>query len=177
MTNASPSAARGNTGPSLWSHKALWLIGAGLLANAAVMLYSQFAGHGGGVPDLLLDGTAFAQAVPGGGGTQLLGARGIYMMPAQLGNNAFGVYLMDVDSQTICVYRIVPETNRFHLVAARSFKNDRFLEDYNNEGLLPKDVQKMVLQQRQRQGLENQTSQPTVDQSPKPDENAPDAPK
>ena len=62
------------------------------------------------------------------------------------------------------------------LMAARSFKNDRFLEDYDNEGLLPKDVQKMVSNQRARQTLENQTSQPTVDQNPKPDENAPDGP-
>jgi hypothetical protein len=154
--------------------KGIWLVGAGLLANAAVMLYTQVAGR---APDLLLDRAAFAQAVPGGGSGQPLGARGLYMMPAQLGPSTFGVYLMDVDSQTLCVYRATPENNRFRLMAARSFKNDRFLEDYDNEGLLPKDVQKMVGNQRQRQGLENQTGQPTVDQTPKPGENAPDAPK
>jgi hypothetical protein len=151
----------------------LWLIGAGLLANAGAMVYSQGTGH---APDISLDRTAFAQAIPSGGQTGLLGARGIYMMPAQLGPTTFGVYLMDVDSGTICVYKAIPETSRFRLMAARSFKNDRFLEDYDNEGLLPRDVQKVVANQRQRQSLESQTNQPTVDQTPKPDENQPDGP-
>jgi hypothetical protein len=151
----------------------LWLIGVGLLANAGVAWYSQVAGH---APEISLDRAAFGQAIPAGGGGGLLGARGIYMMPAQLGPNTFGVYLMDVDSGTICVYKALPETSRFRLMAARSFKNDRFLEDYDNEGLLPRDVQKVVANQRQRQTLESQTNQPTVDQTPKPDENLPDGP-
>ena len=158
-----------NRGSSL--NKGLWIVGLGLLANAAVMLYSQLSGR---PADLLIDRAAFAQAVPAG---QPLGARGIYMMPAQLGSNAWGVYLMDVDSQTLCVYRATPDTNRFRLMAARSFKYDRFLEDWNNEGVAPKDVQKMVDNQRQRQTLNSQTTQPTVDQTAKPDENTPHAPK
>ena len=170
MTNDSPVApTRARSSPL---NKGLWIVGLGLLANAAVMLYSQLSGR---PADLLIDRAAFAQAAPNGG--QPLGARGIYMMPAQLGSNAWGVYLMDVDSQTLCVYRATPDTNRFRLMAARSFKNDRFLEDYDNEGLLPKDVQKMVDNQRQRQNLQSQTNQPTVDQTAKPDENTPDAPK
>jgi hypothetical protein len=152
----------------------LWLIGAGLLANAGMMLYSQIAGH---APDISLDRVAFAQALPQGGNNGLLGARGIYMMPAQLGPTTFGLYLMDVDSGTICVYKAMPESSRFRLMAARSFKNDRFLEDYDTDGLRPGDVQKLVNNQRQRQNLESQTNQPTVDQTPKPDENQPDAPK
>jgi hypothetical protein len=172
MTNDSHDRSSRAASPNLLN-KGLWIVGLGLLANAGVMLYAQIAGR---APDILLDRAAFAQSVPGSTG-QPLGARGLYMMPAQLGANAWGVYLMDVDSQTICVYRATPETNRFRLMAARSFKSDRFLEDYDNEGLLPKDVQKMVSNQRQRQNLENQTGQPTVDQTPKPDENAPDAPK
>ncbi len=162
----------GNHRPSFWGHKALWLIGLGLIANAGVMLYSQFSGK---PADLLLDRSALGQA-SGEGGAQLLGARGIYMAPAQLGPNSFGLYLMDVDAGTICVYKALPDTSRFRLMAARSFKNDRYLEDYDNEGLLPRDVQKVVSNQRQRQTLESQNGVPTVDQSPKPDENKPDAP-
>ncbi len=149
----------------------LWLVGLGLLANAAATFYSQIVGH---APDISLDRAALAQSTPQPG--QLLGARGIYMMPAQLGPQTFGVYLMDVDSGTLCVYKALPDTSRFRLMAARSFKNDRFLEDYDNEGLLPRDVQKVVANQRQRQNLESQTNQPTVDQTTKPDENAPDGP-
>lgn len=162
----------GKNPPSLFAQKAMWLIGLGLLANAGVMLYSHTSGRSG---DLLLDRSAFAQASPEGG-TPLLGARGIYMAPAQLGPTTYGLYLMDVDAGTICVYKALPDTSRFRLMAARSFKNDRYLEDYDNEGILPRDVQKVISNQRQRQSLESQNGVPTVDQSVKPDENKPDAP-
>lgn len=149
--------------------KALWFIGAALFANAAVMLFS----HGRTVPDIVLDRSAFAQEAP----TPMLGARGIYMMPAQLGPSSYGLYLMDVDSSTICVYEAEPEKPRFHLMAARSFKYDRFLEDINNSAPTPKDVQGIVEKQRQRTGLKDKDDQATVDQHPKPDENLPDIPK
>ena len=116
---------------------ALWLIGIGLLANAAVLLLAR-----GQTPDIVLDRSALAQSTPNTG--QLLGARGIYMMPAQLGPSAYGLYLLDVDSGTICVYKATPEKSLFRLMSARSFKYDRFLEDLNNEHLTPKEVQKLV---------------------------------
>ena len=155
--------------PSVRGHKALWFIGMGLLVNAAVMLYTH-AGGAAGLPDLVLDRAALAQAVPGEG--QPLGARGIYMMPAQLGPQEFGLYLMDVDSSTICVYRALPQTSRFQLMAARSFKNDRFLEDMNNDSPNPKQVQGII--EGQRRSGRNCTPRdkvPTVPQTPKPDEN------
>ena len=149
---------------------ALWLIGIGLLANAAVMLVGR-----GQTPDIILDRSAIAQATPAQG--PMLGARGIYMMPAQLGPNAWGLYLMDVDSGTICVYKASPESSHFRLMASRSFKYDRFLEDLNNEPLRPKEVQKIVEAQQQRKDLIQKDESPTVDQAPKPDENQPDLPK
>ncbi len=167
MTAQTPPQARARS--RKWSI-GLWLVGLGLLANAGATIYSRF---GGPTADLFLDRAALAQAAPTG---QSLGAR--YLHDArELGPQSYGLYLMDVDSGTICVYKAIPDTSRFRLMAGASFKNDRFLEDYDNEGLLPKDVQKVVANQRQRQSLEMQTTQPTVDQSVKPDENAPDAPK
>jgi len=163
MSNESSSPSR--------SLKPLYFIAAALFANAGVMLFSHFSS---GTPDILLDRAAFAQALPAGNAPQLLGARGIYMMPAQLGPATFGLYLMDVDAGTICVYRANPEISRFRLMAARSFRNDRFLEDYNNETPTPRDVQRLIDNQRQRQAIENRTNQSTVDQTPKPDDNAPD---
>jgi hypothetical protein len=151
---------------------ALWLIAVGLLANAAILLTH------GQTPDIVLDRTALAQVEAGMPNTgQLLGARGIYMMPAQLGPSAYGLYLLDVDSGTICVYQASPEKSHFRLMAARSFKYDRFLEDLNNEHLTPKEVQKLVEDQRQRTDLHTKDDQPTVDQTTRPDENAPDQPK
>jgi hypothetical protein len=157
----------------MWTHKAMWLVGVGLLANAGAMVYSHVAGK---APALDLSGTAFAQAAPGGGGGQMLGARGIYMMPAQLGPQVYGLYLMDIDSETITVYRANPDNSRLRLMAAISFKNDRFLQDYNNDKPTPADVQKLVTAQRERTDLEKKTAEPTVNQEPKPDENKPDAP-
>src|ERR1043166_565996 len=93
-------------------HGALWLIGIGLLANAAVMLV-----RGQGATEIVLGQAAMGQATPAAAGGQMLGARGIYMMPAQLGVNSWGLYLMDVDSGTICVYKATPETSHFRLMA------------------------------------------------------------
>ena len=154
--------------------KALWLIGIALLANAAVLWTTR-----GQMPDLVLDRAALAQATPTatGGPSPMLGARGIYMMPAQLGPNSYGLYLMDVDSSTICVYRAEPDSSKLRFMASRSFKYDRFMEDFNTEGLRPKDVQKLVEQQQQRTGLQEKGDQPTVDQTTKPSENLPDTPK
>ena len=161
------------TAPSRWSNKALWLVGIGLLANAAALALGQF---GRGAPELVLDSKALGQAAPGAGMTgTMLGARGLYMMPAQLGMNVWGVYLMDVDAGTICVYRALPDSSHLKLMAARSFRNDRFLEDFNNEGLRPKDVQKLVEEQRQRMEQVMKDTVPSVDQNPKPDPNLPDA--
>jgi hypothetical protein len=98
------------------------------------------------------------------------------MMPAQLGPATYGLYLMDVDSGTISVYKTNPDGNRFRLMAARSFKYDRFLEDFNNDMPHPKEVQKLVEDQAQRVGLQEKEKTPTVDQNLKPDENKPDMP-
>ncbi len=136
------------------ANKALWFVGLGLLANAAMMLFSHFSPAG--VPEFKLDQSAFGQALPN---ERMVGARGLYMMPAQLGPNTWGVYLMDADSQTITVYRAIPDTSRFRLMAARSFRNDRFLEDVNNDTPTPKEVQKLVEAQRQREALEEKKPQ------------------
>ncbi len=153
--------------------KALWLIAIGLLVNAGVLLLAR-----GQAPDIAFDRAALAQATPiATPAGALLGARGIYMMPAQLGPTTYGLYLMDVDSGTICIYKALPDVNHFRLMAARSFKYDRFLEDFNNEPLRPKEVQKIVEAQQQRLELGQKDDQPTVDPTTKPSENLPDTPK
>ncbi|HVX87177.1 MAG TPA: hypothetical protein VH253_20500 [Phycisphaerae bacterium] len=166
--------------------KGLWLIGLGLLANAAVSLYTHATNKSS---DLSIDQKALAQALESPNPQAMLGARGIYMMPAQIGPSSFGAYLMDLDSQTIVVYQVGLDANnlprRLHLLAARSFRNDRFLEDWNTDTPNPTEVQALVTQQRQRKALQNQTGQPTVDQTPPPSDqtpppppiNAPDLPK
>jgi len=143
--NSDVPAARAPRRP--WLHGALWCVGLGLLANAAVMLYTRQSAS-----DLTFDTRAFAQGAPV---ERMLGARGIYMMPAQLGPNHYGLYVMDVDAETICVYRASPDTSRFRLMAVRTFKYDRQLEDVNNDAPTPREVQKLVQQQKQREQVEN----------------------
>jgi hypothetical protein len=168
--------------------KGLWLVGLGLLANAGVSLYTKGSGSAGGL-DFSVDQKAFAQALQSPNPQQMLGARGLYMMPAQLGPQAWGIYLMDVDSGTFCVYQVLSDptsgsrVQRVRLAAARSFKQDRFLEDWNNEKPTPTEVGAIVQQQRQRQGLRAMNDQPTVDPTKKPEDpleglgNGPDLPK
>jgi hypothetical protein len=76
------------------------------------------------------------------------------MMPSQLGPNTWGLYLMDVEAGTICVYKANPENSRFRLMAVRYFRNDRFLNDFNNDSPTPREVLKQVEQQRQREQIE-----------------------
>lgn len=151
-------------------NKPLWLIGIGLCANALILLHGHLLGQSA---EFKFNAAAFAQSAPPPGGS-MLGARGFYMMPAQLGPNTFGVYLMDVDSSTICVYKVSPDSSKIKLMATRSFQNDRFIPDFNNEKPLPREVQQMVEDQRKRQDLHQKDDVSTVDQAPKPDENLPD---
>ena len=69
--------------------------------------------------------TAFAQnQLP------IAGGAGVFVMPAQLGPNNWGCYLLDVDSQTVVTYMYEPGIRKMSFVAARSYKYDRFLHDY-----------------------------------------------
>ena len=142
---------------SRWHTAGLWAIGLGLLANALVM-WSSRSSSAQYPLDLTLDQKAFAQPNP----AAPLGARGILMMPAQLGPDTFGLYLLDLDAGNIVVYKALPNKDRFHLMAARNFRNDRLLEDFNNDSLTPKEVQKLIQQQKQRETLEGKGETPPV---------------
>jgi hypothetical protein len=136
-----------------WLRLPLLVIGVGLILNAAVHWFTR---DQSGFP---FDAKAFAQST---GTPQLLGARGLYFSPAQLGPTTFGCYLMDVDSQTISVYKIDPDRSRFRLIAARSFNSDRNLTDLNNESPTPKETANLVRAERQREAIEAPTTPPAA---------------
>lgn len=73
--------------------------------------------------------TAHAQNQPsiGGGG-------GVFVMPGQFGPTSYGCYLLDIDAQTICAYQYVPNASELKLLAARHFRYDRQLKNYNSGG-------------------------------------------
>lgn len=107
---------------------AAWLI-VFLLATIAVLLASP--------RDTLL-GRAFAQQAP------MLGARGVYAFPMQLTQNTYGICMLDVDASTVWFYEYISTTNKLRLASARSWMFDRYLEEYNVEGLEPNQVGELV---------------------------------
>lgn len=118
---------------------AAWLIAA-LLAIIAVLL--AFPRN---TPWL---GQAFAQQAP------LLGARGVYAFPIQMTPKNYGICMLDVDASTVWFYEYMPTTHKLRLASARSWIFDRYLEEYNVEGLAPNEVGELVSKQRsQRQQL------------------------
>lgn len=113
---------------------ALWLIGIGLLANAVVMAWPH-ARQG----EFFANGRlAAALRVP------TATAHGLYVLPARLGDKSWGLVLMDRRQKVFCVYRFLESASRLRLVAARNFRYDLRLHDYNNSAPTPGQVKSMV---------------------------------
>jgi hypothetical protein len=93
----------------------------------------------GGAPNVLP--AAYAQnQLPIGGGA------GVFIVPAQFAPNTFGCYLMDIDAQTLCAYQFFPADKQLRLIAARNFRWDRRLTEFNTDLPSPKEVQQMIEQ-------------------------------
>ncbi|MGH7176421.1 MAG: hypothetical protein ACREJC_03485 [Tepidisphaeraceae bacterium] len=96
-----------------------------LSANAVAVTLVALALWARG-PSLNLVPSAFAQPqLPIGGGA------GLFIVPAQFSSNTYGCYLMDVDAQTLCAYQFMPADKQLRLVAARNFRWDRRLGNFN----------------------------------------------
>jgi len=108
---------------------ALWA-NAALLAVIAVVLLNR-----GNAPSFL--SSAYAQNQP-----PIAGGAGVFVMPAQMQSNVWGCYLLDVDSKTLCAYQFYPGEKKLRLTAARSYRYDTKLENYNTE-LPPKEIKAM----------------------------------
>jgi hypothetical protein len=112
---------------------ALWA-NAALLAVIAVVLLSR-----GGTPSLLPAAYAQNQA-------PIAGGAGVFIMPAQMQTNVWGAYLLDVDNKTICLYQFFPGEKKLRLTAARSYRYDTRLENFNTD-MPPKEVKALVERQ------------------------------
>jgi hypothetical protein len=98
-----------------------------LCANAVVLLLILFV--------LLGRDNRITLASPVFGDSQptVSGGGGLFVMPGQIGANSWGCYLMDTDHQTLSVYQYSSSEPLLKLVAARSFRYDRLLGDYNTK--------------------------------------------
>jgi hypothetical protein len=96
---------------------ALYVVGGLLAAN----LLLQLAPRGPALPE------AWAQPRQ----PPIAGGAGIFVMPAQLSGNTWGCYLLDVDRGTLCCYQYLPGSRELQFVAARNFRNDVQLTNFN----------------------------------------------
>lgn len=76
------------------------------------------------------------------------GAPQAFAVAGKVTPETYGLYLIDLKQSTICVYQYLPASRKLRLMAARSFAFDRLLEDFNNEKPTPREVKKLVEQQR-----------------------------
>jgi hypothetical protein len=72
------------------------------------------------------------------------GGAGLFLMPAQFSENIWGCYIMDVDQQNLCAYTVTGNPPKLKLVAARNFRYDRRLANYNTDRPTPAEVKELV---------------------------------
>ncbi len=101
----------------------LWACCGAIVLLALAILYR---GNGGerGFPAVLPSAAAQGQGPIAGGG-------GYYLMPGQLASNMWGVYLMDIETQSVAVYHYDAGARQLRLLAVREFEQDRLLRDFN----------------------------------------------
>lgn len=76
-------------------------------------------------------------------GPAMVGGGSLFLIPGQFSERTYGCYLMDTDTQTLCVYKFDGAATSLKLIAARNFRHDRRLGHVNTEPD-PKEVEKMV---------------------------------
>lgn len=117
-------------------------LNAALLACVLVAVLSR----GGGSAAL----AAPAMPAIGGGG-------GLYVVPGQLAQFSWGCFVMDIDKQTLCAYEYQQGKTQLRLVAARYFRHDRDLQNFNT-GPSPEEIEKIV--QLGKAGVRGQEPRP-----------------
>lgn len=117
-------------------HAVWWLIGVSLAVIATCMVLRP-AGPGN-----------LALAAPGA----TAGAHGVFAFTGQLAPDAYGVFMVDVDTGTIWCYRYMAAGNMLKLVAARQWIHDRYLTDYSTEP--PTEFIKQLLDQQRANALQ-----------------------
>ncbi len=127
--NDEPPILTSKTAP----HPVWWVIAVSLAVIAITLVLRQ---------DHPFLPEAFAQP------TRQAGARGIFSFSGQLTPNSFGLFMVDVDNQTIWGYEFLGDRKKLRLAFARSWSFDKYLDNQDFEGPSPVDVERLVEQQR-----------------------------
>ena len=86
---------------------------------------------------------AYAQPQPA-----IAGGAGVFIMPGQVSDRTWGCFLLDVDSQTLCAYQFKGGKTQLELIAARNYKFDRRLANFNTTPA-PRAIEQ-ILQEEQK---------------------------
>ena len=100
---------------------------------------------------------------------------GILVIPVQIERDSYGLAMVDIVGQTLWIYELNnrgPAHNRLRLLAARSWRYDRLLQQYNTAEPKPEQV-KMLLeslgqQQKKRNNEKQQDSNINILEIAKP---------
>lgn len=114
---------------------AMTLLGFGLVLNAMVNIIDRH----GTWPNQAAWGKGL-QIVPSGAS----GHSGIRAFPVQMGRNLYGFVLLDPSRHTLAVYRLNGAVSRLRLMAARNYRYDLQLKDFNNSSPTPVEVKKLL---------------------------------
>jgi hypothetical protein len=88
-------------------------------------------------------GPSWLPAAFGAAQPSMSGGGGIYAMPAQLAQNQWGCYLLDIDHQTLTAYQYSPSNQQLTFVAARHYRYDMQLHDFSTKPST-KEIQKLI---------------------------------
>jgi len=91
----------------------------------------------------LLIEVGFATSPAGAQVTAGAGAGKIFVVAGQVSRDTYGLYLIDTQNATICMYEWLPGTRKFRLMAARNYSFDLKLDDYNTTPS-PREVKKLI---------------------------------
>ncbi|MBI1824878.1 MAG: hypothetical protein HY287_03255 [Planctomycetes bacterium] len=136
-------------------HPVFWVIAAALVAIAVQM---GFHHDGAGLETRVL-------AQPSSSGAS---ARGVFAFSGQLSKGTYGVYVVDTDAMTLWAYEYLSQKGCMRLAAARTWRYDRYLENYNACELPPEAVEKMVEEQRNYRLKADDSAKPTDSQKDSP---------
>ena len=81
-----------------------------------------------------------------------VGGSDMLVVGGQITKDSYGLYLVDTKKQALCVYQWLPGTRKMRLMAARTFKYDVQLDEYNADKTTPSEVKRLVEQNKRLGG-------------------------
>lgn len=113
------------------THRWRWML-VGMMSVLSVWLLVELGSSG----------TAEAQVVQSAGD-----GRHVVVVAGQISPQTYGLYLVDYENRTICIYEYVDGARKLRLRASRSYSFDVRLDEYNTEPK-PREIQRLVGDQK-----------------------------